>query len=143
MPDYWKTIWVAPLEKFISYVICLNGLLGYGDFFEGEHLDELGEKLVKEIVIDLSPYHSFRELRLCSAEVNFKEDLETVLREFNNEVVLETAIEETAVIINTDSQLNENIGNMQCDYLMTRLNFKVDDDQFRIFLKAAIVLNQV
>ncbi|EHQ24661.1 hypothetical protein [Mucilaginibacter paludis] len=142
VPDYWKTVWVAPKEKFISFVVCLNGLMGNEDLFEGERLDELGEKLVKEIVIDLSPYHSFRELRLCTPEVNTEQDLEVVYYNFTNEVVLETAIAETTITINSDSQLDENIVNMQCDYLLTRLGLDIEDDHFRMILKAASVINQ-
>lgn len=139
---YWKPIWVASKEKFISYVACLNGLLSSEDFFEGELMDELGEKLVKEMAIDLSPYQSFKEMRLCLPEVDTEEELTSVLINFSNEIMLETAIADASITINSDSQLDENIVNMQCDYLLTRLNLQVDDDQFRLMLKAASVLNQ-
>jgi hypothetical protein len=142
LPAYWKPIWVASKAKFISYVACLTGLLYNEEFFEGEVIDELGEKLVKEMAIDLSPHQSFRELRLCLPEIDMEEDLTSVLVNFSNELMLESAIADAAISINSDSQLDENIANMQCDYLLTRLHLPVDDDQFRLMLKAAAILNQ-
>lgn len=50
-------------------------------------------------------------------------------------------LKEGAIAIHPDSQYEENLINMRCDYLLTKLNFDMDYRVFRCLLKAASILN--
>ncbi|WPV02160.1 hypothetical protein SNE26_10270 [Mucilaginibacter sp. cycad4] len=112
VPAYWKTLWIGPIEKFISYVACIAAFIYPETMLEGEAMNRLGELLTKEITIDFSPYQSFHELRLCSPNWDVQEDLMMILNDFESDLTLEGAIKTTSVRMNEDSQVADNIINM-------------------------------
>ncbi|WP_345954627.1 hypothetical protein [Mucilaginibacter sp. PAMB04168] len=57
-------------------------------------------------------------------------------------MVIGDALAETAITIHFDRQLEENMLNMRAEFLLTRLNLKVNYAEFRYLLKAASVLNR-
>ncbi|GAB2683619.1 hypothetical protein GCM10027037_00690 [Mucilaginibacter koreensis] len=57
-------------------------------------------------------------------------------------MVIGNALAETSITIHPDRQLEENMLNMRAEFLLTRLNLKVDYAEFHYLLKAARVLNR-
>jgi hypothetical protein len=105
-------------------------------------MDSLAKKLINEIDIDLSPYQTFKALRLSVAHWDVRKDVNLLITELNESVLLNDALDNTAVIKNAESQEEENLIYMKCDYLLTRLKLAADDEQVRSMLKIANVLNQ-
>ena len=105
-------------------------------------MNELAKKLLKEIVIDLSPYKTFEELRIMSPGWSGHRDVNVLLQELNENWLLNQALTNTSVIKNPESQVAENLSFMKSDYLLTRLDLDVDDEQLRLMLKIADTLNR-
>jgi hypothetical protein len=107
-PSYWKPVWVAPKEKFITYVACLRGFASDDKPLSSESMDDLGERLIQEIQIDLTPYQSFRELRL-SSNWHLEEDMQQVMVEINDDTTITDALRDIAITKDPNSQFEENL----------------------------------
>ncbi|WP_345949206.1 hypothetical protein ABDD95_20380 [Mucilaginibacter sp. PAMB04274] len=140
--EYWQPTWIVPKEKFISYVACLSGILSKEHLFDKDVMQYMATALLREIKINLTPYHSFKELFLCTPDWDAGEDVKRVLADVNDDLVIGNALAETTITIHPDRQLEENLLNMRADFLLTRLNLNVDYAEFHYLLKAASVLNR-
>jgi len=123
-------------------VACLSGLAFDDKPLSGKSMDDLGERLAQEFQIDLTPYQSFRELRL-SSNWHLEEDMQQVMLEINDDTTITDALQNLAITKDPDSQFEENLIYMRCDYLITRLKFDANHEQLRYTLRVANVLNQV
>lgn len=141
-PDWWQPKWVGSKDKLISYVACLSNVLEKDKFFEGEIMDKTAERLMQEMDADLSPYQSFRELRLCTPDWDAKTDFISVLRVIEEDLLMGSVLKENHIGIDPDRQYEENVSNMRCDYLLTRLQLHGDDAELHYLLKSADKLNR-
>ncbi len=141
-PSWWQPKWIGGKDKFISYVACLSNLLNKNNFFEGEFMDKTAEMLMREIDVDLAPYKSFRELRLCTSEWDIKTDMYSILGAVDEDLLMGSILKDGQIEISPDSQFEENVINMRCTYLLTRLGLKDDDGQLHYLLVKAEKLNK-
>jgi hypothetical protein len=139
---WWRPRWAGTRLKFISYVFCITEMVKTSPAHAEETIDTIGEKLIGEISINLFPYETFQELRLCTPGWDGEGDVQKILEEVSGDVLVSSITKDSSIAANGDLLYEENLLNMRCDYLMTRLNFKVDNTQFRYLLKCADVLNK-
>ena len=85
MPEYWQPVWLGTAEKFLSYVTFLSNLISQ-EPFNDEAMDSLAEKLINEMDIDLSPYQTFKALRLSVAHWDVRKDVNLLKTELNESV---------------------------------------------------------
>jgi hypothetical protein len=141
-PSFWLIRWIGTKERFISYTACITGILGNENLFEDKLLDEVGEKLMREIQVDIFPHNSFRELRLCTSGWEAKEDFIQILSEIQGDTLMQNVFSEGTIIKSPEAIYEENMIKMRCDYLLTRLKLDVDYQTFHYLLKVANRLNQ-
>ncbi|HEX4372287.1 MAG TPA: hypothetical protein VHZ50_03185 [Puia sp.] len=141
-PSFWQPLWLGSKEQFMSYVACIAGVFNNDRFFEDDILDKTANRLMREIQVDIAPHADFRELRLCTSGWETKEDIVKVLEEIQQDILLETVTSAGKIIKSPEVQYEDNIINMRCDYLLTRLNFGIDYKTFHYLLKVAHRLNR-
>lgn len=141
-PGWWRPTWKGSMVKFISYVFCITEMVKASAAHAEETIDTIGEKLISEINISLFPYETFRELRLCTPGWDGEGDVQKILGEVSGDLLLMSVTRNNSIKTNSDLLYEENMLNMRCDYLLTRLNFQVDYELFRYLLKCADVLNR-
>jgi len=138
---FWQPKWVGTNEQFISYVACIAMLFQRDSFFEGDLLDNTGEKILKEIEVEISPYKTFKDLRICTSGWEAREDLVEVLSEIEQDILVQTVMLDGSFKKSSEVLYEENMLNMKCDYLLTRLKFKLEYSSFHYLLKNAQKLN--
>lgn len=142
-PEYWRPKWIGTKDKFISYVACLSNFLNRDDFFEGEMMDKTADMLMREMDVDLAPYQSFRELRLCTPGCDLKDDIvNELVGAVDEDLLMGSILDDGQIEISADSKREENVINMRCDYLLTRLGLEDDDGLLHYLLVKAEKLNQ-
>ena len=141
-PTFWQPRWVGSKEHFISYVACIAGILDNNASFDGDFFDETADKLMREIQVDLYPHETFRELRLCTPGWDAKKDIVELIAEIESETLIQNVFESGAVSKSPEALYDDNIINMRCDYLLTRLKFDVDYKSLHYLLKVADQLNR-
>lgn len=141
-PTFWQPRWIGTKERFISYVACIAGIFDKEDPFDGVNLDETAEKLMCEIQVDLYPHETFQELRLCSPGWEAQEDFVNLLTEIESDTLIQNMFLDLTIKKSPEALYEENIVNMRCDYLLTRLNLHVDYQTLHYLLKVADQLNR-
>ncbi|WEA00711.1 hypothetical protein [Mucilaginibacter sp. SJ] len=139
--SWWRPRWKGSLSKFISYISCISELVRLSPQHTDETIDTIGEKVANEFEIDLFPFETFTELRLCTPGWNAENDIKKLMCAVDGDMQLISMLNEQDVGKSKEMLHEENILNMRCDYLLTRLNFKVEYELFRYLLKTAEVLN--
>jgi hypothetical protein len=142
-PAWWRPKWIAGTASFISYVACIANILNNADPFDSETMDKTAAMLMNEIDINLSPHHSFNELKLCTPDWEAKADLKSILAAVEEDIIMQSLIKDKNISIHPDTQYEENLRIMRCDYLLTRLKLQVNYEQFRYLLQVAGGLNSV
>lgn len=140
-PAYWQPVWHGTPAKFLSYVAFLSNTYSK-EPYNLAVMDNLGEKLMDEYQFNFLPYDSFSALRLSMPDQEEHQNVQLLITELNESLLMNEALSNTSILKNAQSQQEENLIFMRCDYLLTRLNLPVDDDQIRSMLKIANVLNQ-
>jgi len=140
--SFWQPRWSGTKEQFISYTACIAMLFQSDKLFEDNFLDNLGEKILSEFEIDISPYKTFRELRICTSGWEAKEDLVNFLAEIKQDILVQTVMLDGSITKSPEVLYEENIINTRCDYLLTRLNFDLEYSSFHYLLKSAQHLNR-
>jgi len=141
-PSFWQLQWIGSKERFISYAACIAGIFDNESLFEEKLIDDVGEKLMREIYVDIFPHESFRELRLCTSGWETKEDFVQVLSEIQADTLVQSVMLDGTIVKSPEALYEENMVNMRCDYLLTRLKFNVDYSSFHYLLKVASRLNE-
>ena len=142
-PKWWRPKWLASTTSFISYVACVAKILNNTDPFDSEAMEKMATILMKEMDVNLSPHHSFNELKLCTPDWEAKSDLKSILATVEEDIAMQSLLKDEEITIHPDSQYEENLKIMRCDYLLTRLKLNVDYEQFRYLLQVAGGLNSV
>lgn len=142
LPSFWQIHWTGSKERFISYVACIAGILDNDKLFEDKLLDDVAEKLMREIYVNIYPHESFRELRLCTLGWEAKEDFVQILSEIQGDTLLQNVFSDGTISKSPEALYEENMINMRCDYLLTRLKLDVDYQTFHYLLRVAERLNE-
>lgn len=141
-PSFWQLRWIGSKERFISYVACIAGIIDNDNLFKDKLLDDVAERLMREIDVNIFPHESFRELRLCTSGWEVKDDFVQVLSEINGETLVQNIFSEGTIVKSPEALYEDNMINMRCDYLLTRLKFDIDYSTFHYLLKVANKLNE-
>lgn len=139
-PEWWKVKWVGSLERFISFIAALN-VAGDDGEADGEKMEKLAELFIAELEVDLSPYQSFRELKLLSADWDLEADLKRISDLAEQELLIEQLHDESLVSKNIESQVSENVHHMRADYLVTKLGLHDNFELNHYLLGLALQLN--
>ncbi|GGA95800.1 hypothetical protein GCM10011500_09480 [Mucilaginibacter rubeus] len=140
-PAWWQPRWKGSLPAFISYVFCITEMIRSVPEHQDETVDTIGGKLAKEFALSLFPCETFRELRLSTPESNSESGIRKLVSEVDSDMLMMSMFNEQDIHKSKEALYEENILNMRCDYLLTRLNFKLEYQLFRYLLKTAEVLN--
>jgi hypothetical protein len=87
----------------------------------GEIIDRLGEIFMKVIEVDLSPYQSFQEMRICSKEGYLETFAQRITDQFQSEVMVNNLLGDVSINsikVEIDKELYMSL---QTDYFTTRL----------------------
>lgn len=141
-PSFWQLRWIGSKERFISYVACIAGIIDNENLFEDKLLDDVAERLMREIYVNIFPHETFRDLRLCTSGWEAKEDFVQVLSEIQGDTLMQNVFSDGMISKSPEALYDENMINMRCDYLLTRLKFNIDYQTFHYLLKVANRLNQ-
>lgn len=139
-PGWWRLRWKGSQSKFISYVACITELANKESKGLAENIDSMGEKVLKEIDFNIFPFESFHELRLCTSGWDAESDVKRILDEITADTLIQS-VHVQNIPSSSDTLFEENMLNMRCDYLLTRLNLGIAYEPLRYLLKAADILN--
>lgn len=121
--SFWKLKWASTPESFVGFMTVVEAMGGMS--YTEEQSDQLAEIFAEEMGVDFSPYHSYRDLRICSSSedvfiniLNFQENIES-------KVFTELALNGTGVVESTETQIEQLYVELMNDYLMTRLRRKI------------------
>lgn len=66
-PASWRIVWEDSRESFVAFAMKMYWLMvGAENGYSETMVDRIGDILLREIDIDIRPFQSFRELRLCT-----------------------------------------------------------------------------
>jgi hypothetical protein len=120
-PATWKMKWNASPESFVGFVFIIAMMEGM-DISDGALMDRLAEAYMKEMEVDLSPYQSYRELRLCSSPDQCLEGLITqMMGALESGLAIDAILEETGVSYSEETQMANLSNDLINDYFTTRL----------------------
>jgi hypothetical protein len=139
-PEHWRPGWQSSKNAFLSYVQIIADMYIRNGHNEGE-IDRIGGILAKEMDIDISPYATFADFRICQTDWDFKADYKKVLDRMAEEKLLadmeKIGVTESDVTILTDCLMD-----MRYDYIVARLKLKGNLEYYRFVLKMAECLNE-
>jgi hypothetical protein len=130
-PSSWKMKWEGPAKNFTSMVDIFAMMSGIAPD-DTEKIDLLAEAYLDAMEVDISPYQTYRELRLCTSADNSPVDMLTQMLDHTESMFfLEKALSGTGVSYSEETQFENINGDMQIDYFITRLRRRIkfpDDD---------------
>lgn len=128
-PDFWKIKWQGTKESFVGFMSIVALMSGNGD--NEEAADQIAEVFREEMEVDIAPFDTYRELRLCSGDEDMFSAMAGIEESLNSRVLLEVALSGTGISESKETQYQDVYFNMLNDYLFTRLRRKIhfaDDD---------------
>jgi hypothetical protein len=130
-PSSWKMKWEGPAKNFTSMMDIFAMMSGIAPD-DTEKIDLLAEAYLDAMEVDLSPYQTYRELRLSTAADYGPVDILTKMLDHTESMdFLENALSGTGVSYSEETQFENINGDMQVDYFITRLRRRIkfpDDD---------------
>jgi len=79
----------------------------------------LATAFIKELKIDISPYQTYSELKLCAADWDIEKDVVALLEGTQTDMLLQSVLENNDIELN--SEMEEFIANQKNDFLLTRV----------------------
>lgn len=122
-PGFWRISWKGSPQSFVKYMTILNMMTGGNPSEEQE--DQLAEIFIKEMDVDITPFQSYRELRLCTSGKDLEEDIEKTRDYMQSELLMDIALNGTGVSPSNETMWKDLYFDMMNDYLMTRLRRKI------------------
>ncbi len=141
-PQWWVTKWVGSRSGLLSFVFAISQYYNKTDEFE-ESMDILGETIVKEMCVDISPFDTFHDFRICTNDWESEDDVRSLINNSKGDSFLFNSLEGTDVDIDPESHYEYTIQSMRMVYLITRLKLTGDPDELRYLLTIAMSLNTV
>jgi hypothetical protein len=119
-PDQWKTHWNGPPESFLAFVEMFS--MTAVDVPKTDDItDHFGEIFMKVIEVDLSPYQSFREMRICSKEGYLETFAQRVTDHLQSEFMVNDLLGDISINFVKAEIDQELYMSLQTDYFTTRL----------------------
>lgn len=138
--EHWQPEWKGSKNGFLSYVSALANIhLKQAD--DVAEVNRIGEILLKEMKIDISPYDTFDAYRICAVDWDFQEDYKVILDRIEQESVM-AAVQEAGIEESFSTFIMDNLMDLQYDYLLTRLRMGGNMEYHKFVMKIAECLNQ-
>jgi len=135
-PSFWKLKWKGGHGRFVSFVSLISG-----EIKTTQEQEILGDKIIKEIGYDPSPYDDFRTMKLSISDWDVGNDLKDVLSEIRSKKALNELLDQMELPKDLESITASTFVSCRNDYLITRLGLA---DKFSFYLTlfdSAIHLN--
>ncbi|MEO6520539.1 MAG: hypothetical protein ABIN91_02605 [Mucilaginibacter sp.] len=136
---HWKPKWIGNTNSFLSYVQVIADIYIKAGHEESEE-NRIGEILAQEMGIDLSPFTTFADFKICQTDWDFESDYRIVMDRMAQEEVM-IQMDEAGIVESVNSFLADSLRNLQHDYLVARLKLKGNLEYYRFVLKMAESLN--
>lgn len=123
-PGFWRISWKGSPQSFVTYMTILNMM--NGESHSDDQGDQLAEIFMKEMDVDITPFQSYRELRLCTSGEGLSDGVENMRDYMQSELLMDIALNGTGVSPSKETMWKDLYFDMMNDYLMTRLRRKID-----------------
>lgn len=133
--QFWKIQWLAGPHQLLSFVTLITNLV------DSDDPEQLCEQIFNEIEYYPSPYSTFKDLRICTPDWNFQNDLLLVIDNGKGQIALQDLVESLDIPNSLETMIGETIRDMKSDYLITRLNLSAQYKHIHIGMLLAHNLN--
>ncbi|MXN91121.1 hypothetical protein GR160_07745 [Flavobacterium sp. Sd200] len=128
-PEFWKIRWQGTKENFVGFMSMVALMSGYGE--SDEDADQLAEVFREEMQVNIEPFKTYRELRLCSGGDEIFSAMAALEQSLESRILLDVALHGTGISESHQTQAQNVYFNLLNDYLFTRLRRRIrfaDDD---------------
>ena len=122
-PSFWRIKWRGSPASFVTFITVLTMMNGGAN--SEEENDQFAEILIDEMQVDISPYQTYRELRLCISGEHLFDGMEKIQEYLESELLMGIALNGTGVEESRETQFKDLYFEMMNDYLMTRLRRRI------------------
>jgi hypothetical protein len=136
-PAFWEPVWTGSNAEFLSLMQVLEN--GNVDLGEAE-LERLGDAFIRELKLNIAPYSSYRELKLCAPEWDIENDLAALLESAQTDILLQPVLDNNKIELH--SEMAEFIANQKNDYLLTRVKLSANFELNHYVLGRMACLNR-
>ncbi|MEO7213379.1 MAG: hypothetical protein ABIX36_11290 [Mucilaginibacter sp.] len=137
--QHWQPQWQGSKTRFLSYVSAIADIVVKNEDND-EEVKRIGNILVKEMQVDISPYNNFQDFKICIHDWDFEEDYKLVLDRMEQERLVEE-IEDAGLRESWNTFFADHLLNLKYDYLVTRLGIADKFEYHQFVLKMAECLN--
>jgi hypothetical protein len=116
-PRFWEPTWTGSNTQFLSLVLMLENI--NKDKLKEEDMERLAAVLIKELKLDIAPYQTYNELKLCAVDWDIETDVTAVLEGTQTDMLVLSVTEDNNIAI--DPEMDDFITDQKNDYLLTRL----------------------
>jgi len=134
--QFWKTQWLAGPHQLLSFVTLITNLV------ESDNPEKRCEQVFNEIEYYPIPYSTFKDLRVCTPDWNFQNDLLLVIDNGKGQLALQDLVESLDIPSSLETIIGQTIRDMKSDYLITRLKLGEQYKQIHIGMSMAHNLNK-
>jgi hypothetical protein len=139
-PEHWQPEWQGSKNAFLSYVQAIaDAYIKMGN--EESELDRIGGILAEEMGMEIVPYQTFADFRLCQTSWDYKADYQVLLDRMKEEKIF-MDLEDAGITESDISYISDSLMDLQYDYLIGRLKLKGDIEYYRFIFKMAECLNE-
>jgi len=112
-PRFWEPTWTGSNTAFLSLMLVLEKLN------KDIVIERLATAFIKELKLDISPYQTYGELKVCAADWDIEKDVVALLEGTQTDMLLQSVLENNDIELN--SEMEEFIANQKNDFLLTRV----------------------
>jgi len=116
-PRFWEPTWAGSNTAFLSLMLMLENV--NKDTLKEEDMERLATAFIKELKLDISPYQTYSELKLCAADWDIEKDVTAVLEGTQTDMLLLSITQDNNIDI--DPEMDDFIADQKNDYLLTRV----------------------
>jgi hypothetical protein len=124
-PEFWEPTWTGSKMEFLSLMTIIENV---NPGIDEQDMERLVAAFVKELKVDISPYQTYRELKLCATDWDMVKDMTALLEGVETDILINSILEHTN--IDDSSGIEDFIADQKNDYLLTRVklfeNFKAN-----------------
>ena len=116
-PRFWEPTWTGSNTAFLSLMLMLESV--NKDTLKEEDMERLATAFIKELKLDISPYQTYSELKLCAADWDIEKDVNAVLEETQTDMLLLSITQDNNIAL--DPEMDDFLADQKNDYLLTRV----------------------
>lgn len=135
---FWEPTWTGSNTEFLSLMLVLEN--ANKDSVNGENMERLATAFIEELKLDISPYQTYSELKLCAADWDIEKDVASLIEGTQTDMLLQSVLEDNNIGLNSD--IEELIADQKNDYLLTRVKLFENFDTNHYVLGKTACLNR-